>query len=105
MDTERYGFDFVALKETKCQDCAEIDLMNYSLILFEQLPTSRLLSSQFGVSNQLRNSVVDWRRISITELPSSISDRLQRTLLWILLIDSRRVLSSAPRYVDLFQTH
>ena len=38
MDTERYGFDFVALKETRCQDCAEIDLMNYSLILFEQLP-------------------------------------------------------------------
>ena len=38
MDAKRYGFDFVALQETKCQDYAEIDLMNYSLILFEQLP-------------------------------------------------------------------
>ena len=34
-DSIRYGSDIVALQETKCQDYAEIDVMNYSLILFE----------------------------------------------------------------------
>ena len=65
MDAKRYGFDFVALQETKCQDYAEIDLMNYSLILFEQLPQGFYHHGLgFLISPQLRKSVVDWRRVS-----------------------------------------
>ena len=66
LDSKRYGFDFVALQETKCHINTEIDLIeNYKLILFEQLPKGfHHHGLGFLISPQLRNSVIDWKSVS-----------------------------------------
>ena len=64
-DAIRYGFDIIALQETKCQFYDELQLMNYSLILFEQLPQGFYHHGQgFLISPQLSKCIIDTRRIS-----------------------------------------
>ena len=64
-DAKRYGFDFISLQETKCRECAEIDLIDgYKLILFGQNNDHGQHGIGFLVSPKFIDSVLDWNSIS-----------------------------------------